>query len=82
MTPVQLERTQKMLTESQFRLFSRLSKMRDWLGELYLEFILSQEEIEHIYHSETNIEHIYHSETNICKPINKDQDRRSPYLMR
>lgn len=72
MTPVQLERTQKMLTEPQFRLFFRLSKMRDWLGELYLEFILSQEEIEHIYHSETNI----------CKPINKDRDRRSPYLMR
>lgn len=72
MTSVQLERVQKMLTESQFRLFFRLSKMRDWLGELYLEFILSQEDIEHIYHSETNI----------CKQTNKDRDQRSPYLMR
>lgn len=72
MTPVQLERTQKMLTEPQFRLFFRLSKMRDWLGELYLEFILSQDEIEYIYHSETNI----------CTQSNKDQDKRSPYLMR
>ncbi|BBC24638.1 hypothetical protein [Pseudanabaena sp. ABRG5-3] len=72
MTSVQLERVQKMLTESQFRLFFRLSKMRDWLGELYLEFILSQEEIELVYYSETNI----------CNQTNKDQDKRSPYLMR
>ncbi len=72
MTPVQLERTQKMLTESQFDLFAKLSKMREWMGELYLEFILSQEEIEYIYHSETNI----------CIEQNKDQDKRSPYLMR
>ena len=71
MTPVQLERTQKMLTEPQFRLFFRLSKMRDWLGELYLEFILSQEDIEHIYRSETNI----------CHQTNKERDQRSPYIM-
>lgn len=72
MTSVQLERTQKMLTEPQFRLFFKLSKMRDWLGELYLEFILSQEEIEHIYSSETNI----------CYEANRNKDKRSPYLMR
>ncbi|MBD2179055.1 hypothetical protein H6F42_19210 [Pseudanabaena sp. FACHB-1998] len=72
MTPVQLERIQKMLTESQFNLFSKLTKMRDWMGELYLEFILSQEDIEYIYHSESNI----------CTELDKDQDKRSPYLMR
>ena len=72
MTPVQLERTQNMLTESQLKLFLRLIKMRDWLGELYLEFILSQEEIEYIYFSETNI----------CSNKEKNRDKKSSYLMR
>jgi len=72
MNPLHLERTQLLLTTPQFQLFFRLSKRYNWLGELYLELILSQEEIEYIYHSEINIFYI----------PNKDQKKRSPYLMR
>ena len=72
MTPVQIEKIQKILTEPQFQLFSRLNKMRDWMGELYLELILSQEDIEYIYRSETNI----------CCNREKDQDKRSRYFIR
>ncbi|ELS34556.1 MULTISPECIES: hypothetical protein [Pseudanabaena] len=72
MTPVQIEKTQTMLTERQLYLFFRLSKIRDWLGELYLELVLSQEEIEYIYSSETNI----------CFNSKKDRSKQSHYLMR
>ncbi len=65
MKSLHLERMEIVLTTPQFQLFFRLSKMYVWLGELYLELILSQEEIEYIYHSETNI----------CYMPNKDQEK-------
>ncbi|PZO39814.1 MAG: hypothetical protein DCF19_13040 [Pseudanabaena frigida] len=72
MTPVQFERIQNILNSEQFCLFIRLSKIRDWLGELYLELVLSQEEIEYIYSSETDI----------CYDKSKDLTKRSRYFMR
>lgn len=72
MTPIQLERIQKTVSDEQFHLFFHLSKMRHWFGELYLEFILSQEQIEYIYHSETNI----------CHLKKQELDKRPHYFMR
>ncbi len=72
MTPTQIARTQELLSDQQFQLFFQLSKMRGWIGELYLELVLSDEEVEYIYRSETNI----------CNYEEEQNKLRSPYLMR
>ena len=72
MTPTQIARTQELLSNQQFHLFFQLSKIRVWIGELYLEVVLSDEEVEYIYRSETDI-------CNYKADQNKPQ---SPYLMR
>jgi hypothetical protein len=72
MTPTQIARTQELLSDQQFQLFFQLSKMRGWIGELYLELVLSSEEVEYIYRSETNI----------CNYEEGQNKLRSPYLMR
>jgi hypothetical protein len=72
MTPTQIARTQELLSDQQFQLFFQLSKMRGWIGELYLELVLSSEEVEYIYRSETNI----------CNYEEVQHKLRSPYLMR
>jgi hypothetical protein len=72
MTPTQIARTQELLSSQQFHLFSQLSKIRGWMGELYLELVLSAEEVEYIYRSETNI----------CNYQDEGNELRTPYLMR
>ena len=72
MTSVQIERIQAILTEEQLQLFFNLSKLRNWLGELYLECILSQKDIEYIYRNEIDI----------CNKKERDLHQKSPYLMR
>lgn len=72
MTPTQIARTQKLLSPQQFHLFFELSKIRGWIGELYLELVLSTEEVEYIYRSETNI----------CNYQDEENEPRTPYLMR
>jgi|GEM_PF-1990457 len=72
MTPTQIARTQKLLSKPQFQLFFQLSKIRGWMGELYLELVLSDEDVEYIYRSETNI----------CNYQEDQKELKSPYLMR
>ncbi|OYQ63140.1 hypothetical protein B9G53_18525 [Pseudanabaena sp. SR411] len=72
MTPIQIARTQELLSEQQFLLFFQLSKIRGWIGELYLELVLSDEEVEYIYRSETDI----------CNFKDDQKELKSPYLMR
>lgn len=72
MTPTQIARTQELLSNQQFQLFFQLSKIRVWMGELYLEVVLSDEEVEYIYRSETDI----------CNYKAAQNKLRSPYLMR
>jgi hypothetical protein len=72
MNLVQLERIQSIVTTPQLQLFFRLSKMYGWLGELYLELILSQEEIEYIYRPTSNI----------CYIAQKEKTKPPNYLMR
>jgi len=72
MTPIQITRTQELLSEYQFQLFFKLSKIRGWMGELYLEVILSDEDVEYIYRSETNIYNFKDDQNEL----------KSPYLMR
>jgi hypothetical protein len=72
MTPTQIARTQELLSDQQFHLFVQLSKIRGWMGELYLELVLSAEEVGSIYRSETNI----------CNYQDKEDKPRIPYLMR
>jgi hypothetical protein len=72
MTPIQIARTQEILSDHQFKLFFQLSKIRGWLGELYLEVVLSCEEVEYIYSSETNI----------CKHKDDQNKIQIPYLLR
>ena len=72
MTPTQIARTQELLNDQQFHLFFQLSKIRGWMGELYLELVLSAEEVEYIYRSETNI----------CNYQDEENKPQTPYLMR
>ena len=72
MTPTQIARTQELLCDQQFHLFFQLSKIRGWMGELYLELVLSAEEVEYIYRSETNI----------CNYQDEENKLQTPYLMR
>ena len=72
MTPIQITRTQELLSDRQFQLFFQLSKIRGWMGELYLELVLSDEEVEYIYRSETDI----------CNYKDDQKALKSPYLMR
>jgi len=72
MTPTQIARTQALLSEHQFQLFFQLSKIRGWMGELYLELVLSDEDVEYIYRSETDI----------CNYQDDQKELKSPYLMR
>lgn len=72
MTPTQIARTQELLSDQQFHLFFQLSKIRGWMGELYLELVLSAEEVEYIYRSETNI----------CNYQDEENKLQTPYLMR
>ena len=72
MTPTQIARTQELLSDQQFHLFFQLSKIRGWMGELYLELVLSTEEVEYIHRSETNI----------CNYQDEENKPRTPYLMR
>jgi len=72
MTPTQIARTQELLSKHQFQLFFQLSKIRGWMGELYLELVLSEEDVEYIYRSETDI----------CNYQDDQKELKSPYLMR
>jgi hypothetical protein len=72
MTPTQIARTQELLSDQQFQLFFQLSKIRGWMGELYLELVLSSEDVEYIYRSETDI----------CNYKDDQNELQSPYLMR
>ncbi len=56
MQSYQLTRLYNILTAPQTKLFESLNRRKQWLGELYLTLILSQEDLEYIYSSNT-IEH-------------------------
>ncbi|MEI6426999.1 MAG: hypothetical protein WCO45_01230 [Pseudanabaena sp. ELA607] len=45
----QLSRLHTVLSSPQIQLFQSLNKHKQWLGELYLTLILSQEDLDYIY---------------------------------
>ncbi len=49
MPSYQLTRIYNLLSAPQIKLFESLNRRKQWLGELYLTLILSQEDLDYIY---------------------------------